>query len=243
METIQVGRRQEKLCSGYDADEIFQKVKESILKVRDGEAVYERDSVLFYEKTYNYSLLTYLYQIALMNNKKLNIIDWGGSLGSTFFQNKDLLLTGLEELDWTIKEQEHFVRFGKEQLENEYLHFVNGYDEIENIEKYQTVLFSSVLQYIPDYEQVIKETIAFEPQYIILERTPVGNRKRIWVETVKEPIYNATYPCMMLEKNKLIDLFIEEKYELIDSWKSSVDCDIYLQSDHAEFMSMVFRRK
>ncbi len=32
---------------GYDSDEIFQKVSKASLKVKTGEAVYERDSVIF----------------------------------------------------------------------------------------------------------------------------------------------------------------------------------------------------
>ncbi len=43
--------------TGYDSDEIIQKVRNSLLKVKNGEAVYERDSVIFDEIQYSWPLL------------------------------------------------------------------------------------------------------------------------------------------------------------------------------------------
>jgi len=45
------------ISSGYDSDEILQKVRSSLLKVKNGEAVYERDSVIFDEVQYSWPLL------------------------------------------------------------------------------------------------------------------------------------------------------------------------------------------
>ena len=44
--------------SGYDSDEIIQKVRSSLLKVRNGEAVYERDSIIFDEIQYSWPILS-----------------------------------------------------------------------------------------------------------------------------------------------------------------------------------------
>jgi len=42
---------------GYDSDKIIEAVKTSVLKVKNGEAVYERDSVIFDEIHYSWPLL------------------------------------------------------------------------------------------------------------------------------------------------------------------------------------------
>jgi len=44
--------------TGYDSDEIIKKIKESLLKVKSGEAVYERDSV-YILKLFNSILFKY----------------------------------------------------------------------------------------------------------------------------------------------------------------------------------------
>jgi hypothetical protein len=43
--------------SGYDTDKILNAVKNSLLKVKNGEAAYERDSIVFDEIEYAWSLL------------------------------------------------------------------------------------------------------------------------------------------------------------------------------------------
>ena len=62
------------LGRGYDSDTVFKKVQYSTLAVINGNAVYERDGFLFYEKDINYNLMMYLYQF-FIEDKKLNLID------------------------------------------------------------------------------------------------------------------------------------------------------------------------
>jgi len=56
---------------GYDSPAIIDKVKNSSLKVRDGRAAYERDSVPFKTKEYVWPVLAYLLHIASKNRNKL----------------------------------------------------------------------------------------------------------------------------------------------------------------------------
>ena len=101
-----------KNCLGYDAPNILEKVKASLLKVKNGEAVYERDSVLFDHVEYSYPLLISLLYIATASENKLRLLDFGGSLGSSYYQNRNFL-NRLELLEWSIVEQNHFVKCGK----------------------------------------------------------------------------------------------------------------------------------
>ena len=45
---------------------IFEKTKQSLLKVKNGEAVYERDSVLFDKKEYPYAIISSLLLLSEM---------------------------------------------------------------------------------------------------------------------------------------------------------------------------------
>ncbi len=56
-------------------------------KVVAGEAVYERDSVVFDHLEYAWPLLACLLQIAA-ERRSLRVIDFGGSLGSSWRQNR-----------------------------------------------------------------------------------------------------------------------------------------------------------
>lgn len=117
-----------KASMGYNSDEIIKKVKESLLKVKSGEAIYERDSVLFDKIHYSWPLLTGLLWIVSQKADRLNILDFGGSLGSSYFQNRKFLMH-LKELKWNIVEQEKMVKCGKKYFENDCLKFYFNLDD------------------------------------------------------------------------------------------------------------------
>jgi len=69
--------------TGYDSALILETVRDSMYKVKEGLAVYERDSVLFDAIQYSWPLLTGLMMAAAKGKGKINVLDFGGSLGST----------------------------------------------------------------------------------------------------------------------------------------------------------------
>jgi len=90
--------------TGYDLELILEKTKAALLKVKNGEVIYERDSVLFNEVQYAWPLLAGLMWVAAQSRGRLNVLDFGGSLGSTYFQNR-AFLRDLPEVRWNIIEQ------------------------------------------------------------------------------------------------------------------------------------------
>src|SRR5262249_49839600 len=97
--------------TGYDNPAILEKVKDSMLKVKSDETVFERDSVILDKAQYPWPLLSTLLLAGLENNNELQVIDFGGSLGSTFFQVRKFLKHF--KLKWQIIEQNNFVDCGK----------------------------------------------------------------------------------------------------------------------------------
>ncbi|MDV3001980.1 MAG: hypothetical protein N5P05_003586 [Chroococcopsis gigantea SAG 12.99] len=79
-------------AEGYDKDIILETVKNSLLQVKEGQAIYERDSVLFDKIEYSFPVLTMLLKVALENDSKLSVLDFGGSLGSHYFQYRNFYL-------------------------------------------------------------------------------------------------------------------------------------------------------
>ncbi len=206
----------QKKCPGYNSDIIFNKVKNALLKVKNGEAVFERDSVLFDKVQYSFPLLSALSQAALNSNLKLNVLDFGGSLGSAYFQNRNLF-KHIEEFKWNIIEQEHFVTEGKKTFENNELSFYYTIDECLMNQKINVLLLGSVLQYIKKPYNLLDDLLSKKMEYIIIDRTPVfvSDDERITIQKVPKKIYEAQYPCRILSENKIIDKITKSGYELI----------------------------
>ncbi|MBK8398691.1 MAG: methyltransferase, TIGR04325 family [Leptospiraceae bacterium] len=207
-------------ATGYDADEILEKVRNSLLKVKNGEAVYERDSVIFDKIEYSWPLLSGLMLAAAKNKGNLNVLDFGGSLGSTYFQNKKFL-DPLANVSWNIVEQIKFVEIGKKEFESNNLHF---YYDIENCIKEQSpniLLLSSILQYLEKPYQQLDELLRHNFQFIFIDLTAVSfENERITVQHVPPSIYSAKYPCWILDYNKINLIFEKNNYLLIEQFES-----------------------
>jgi len=201
---------------GYDADAIARKVNTSLQKVKNGTAVYERDSVLFDEIQYSWPLLAGLMYAAAKSQGALHVIDFGGSLGSTYFQNKKFL-DGLKEVSWSILEQKHFVKIGKKEFEDERLKFFDDIKSCFIMDRPTILVLSSVLQYIEKPYVLLEELLQFDFEFIVIDRTPFACQERLTVQKVPPSIYEASYPCWFFEEKQFLSAFLH-RYHVVESF-------------------------
>ena len=203
---------------GYNSDVILNKVRTSLLKVKNGEAVYERDSVVFDEIQYSWPLLAGLMYATAKSQGVLHVMDFGGSLGSSYFQNKKFL-DGLNDVSWSIVEQKHFVDAGKKDFEDERLKFFYDVKSCFEREKPNVVVLSSVLQYIEKPYEILDELLSYEFEYIIFDRTPftLDDKDTIKLQVVLPSIYKASYPCWFFNSHKFLKYF-HSRYKVIESF-------------------------
>ena len=214
--------------SGYDCNVILDKVKTSLLKVKSGEVMFERDSVIFDEIHYSWGVLAALLFEASKNKGKLEVLDFGGSLGSGYFQNRQAL-RHLESLHWSILEQGHFVFCGKENFENEELSFFHNYKEFAASRPVPHVLLlSSVIQYIEEPFELLKELLSYNISTVVIDITTFidGDRDVITIQKVPPHIYDASYPARFFNKEKLIAFFTKHNYQKMGEWKLPYDLNM-----------------
>jgi len=214
------GEAQKHSC-GYDSDLILNMVKDALFKVKKGEAVYERDSVLFEKIQYSFPVLAALLRVAVANNGYLSILDFGGSLGSSYYQCRGFL-SDLKKLRWSIVEQQNYVGCGKKLFEDDELKFYYTIDECLQCERPNAVLLSSVIQYIEEPYALIERLVECEFPYMIFDRTPFhpGKSDIITVQHVPKKIYLASYPFRIFSLTKFKKMF-SDKYEIIADFDSN----------------------
>jgi putative methyltransferase (TIGR04325 family) len=218
-----------KQANGYDDQLILKRVKESLLKVKSGEAVYERDSVLFDKIQYSWPLLACLQRIALDKQHVLRVLDFGGSLGSSYFQNRSFLQDVLK-MEWHVVEQQHFVECGRKNFESNQLHFHDSVNEACSKHSIDCLFLSGVLQYLEKPFEWIDSFLTNDFKYILIDRTSfiddVGNR--LTMQTVPEDIYKASYPCWFFNEKEFLAPF-SERYQLIADFDSYADLPSVLE--------------
>ena len=214
--------------TGYNSHQIFERVRDAARAVRDGKALWERDSVLFHHEEYNYPLLTCLLRSAIRHEGRLHILDFGGALGSTYVQNRRWL-EHIPELSWTVVEQPHIVTCGEEEFATDTLSFAPTLDVAFDRKPITLVLFSSVLQYL-ESPYTLLENVAARPVDILLDRTPFAqNGERITVQRVPKNIYHCKgLPCRFLDRHRVINLLSSPSRALGPWFQSTVDPQNFL---------------
>jgi putative methyltransferase (TIGR04325 family) len=204
-------------CTGYDAEDILAKVLAATLKVKRGEAAFERDSVLFDEIEYAWPVLAGLMWAAARNGGKLNVLDFGGALGSSYFQNKKFLQS-LPDLLWNVVEQPHYVEVGRKYIQDEQLRFYQTIEECLNENQPNVILLSSVLQYLETPIELIHKLNKVRASCLIVDRTPfsVNGKDKLVFQKVPTAIYSASYPMWIFSLSEFKQL-LEENWCLVAS--------------------------
>lgn len=191
-------------CTGYEADVIVARTRAALHQVLQGKAAYERDACAFPFMELPFPLLALLSRAAAENSGHLSVLDFGGSLGSTYFHCRDFL-RHLPQLEWSIVEQPAHVACGQREFADGTLRFYSTIADCLRERRPTVLLLSSVLQYLPEPWAFFREVLAGPFPWIILDRTPFlpGARDRLTVEVVHPRLYPASYPAWFLGRGQL----------------------------------------
>ena len=223
---------------GYDNNMILEKVKTATLKVKNGEAVYERDSVIFDKIQYSWPLLSALMWIAAKNKGNLSVIDFGGSLGSTYFQNRKFL-DGLQEVRWSIIEQKDFVECGSSDISDTRLRFFQSVSDAIHAQGVpDLLLISCTLQYLESPYQSLEEILNYKIPHLVIDNTPYNYQPndRITIQKIHPSIYDATYPCWFLDYAS-VKSTIGKKYTILEEYMNELY--IYLDGHKVQYRGIL----
>ena len=216
-----------KLSKGYNDQEIFNKTIRSVQAVLSGKARYERDSVLFNDHTWSFEILTALSYAEALQSDTVDIIDFGGSLGSLYFKNLAWIQQNPKR-QWKIVEQAHYVDWAKKNIKAEQLSFYETIEQAYDPNRKQILVLSAVIHYLEKPFEFLSEILKKYPFYgVYIDRTPyLQNDQDSFVSVQKVPaeIYEASYPCWLFKKQNILDLLTKD-YKLVFESESLDRCD------------------
>lgn len=224
--------------TGYDSQLILERVLAATLKVKNGEAAFERDSVVFNKIEYVWPVTAALMWAAARHDGELNVLDFGGSLGTTYFQNR-ALLEPLRAVRWGIVEQPAFVEAGRKYVQDERLRFYSSIPACLADGKPNIVLLSSAIQYLDEPYPVLRSLAAAGASVIVLDRTPISedDRERIVIQQVHPLIYPASYPMRILSMASVLAA-LGPAYRMVASF-TAPEGKVQADSCQFSFMGMI----
>jgi len=224
-------------AGGYDMPGILERVREAALKVKRGEAVFERDSICFDHEEYRWPTLACLLRVAAEHGGKLRVLDFGGSLGSFYFQHRKHFQS-LNEVRWAVVEQPHYVACGRDEFQDDILRFYETVEDCLAEGIIDVVLCSCVLEYLEKPYDVLTDLAHSDVPYILLDRTPfiTGEQDRLTVQNIAY-WSSAKIPAWFFLENNIMTLLNKAGYSLTAKFPSDDKVNI-----DSVFQGMLFRR-
>lgn len=209
-------------AAGYDDAAVLAQVVAAVREVRAGRAAWERDGVPFAHAEINGPLLAVLRQAAQETEGRLAVIDFGGSLGSAWWQHR-LALADIPVVNWRVVEQPHFVAAGRE-FSDVQLSFHGSLSGALAAGEAQVILLSSVLPYLESPTELLREVAASGCRHVVIDRTPLigTNRTRLAVQHTTPELGGGSYPCWLFARETLLAPLTAE-YRLIREWEALDD--------------------
>lgn len=210
--------------AGYDDAPILDRVVLATREVRAGRALWERDGTLFHVPEINEPLLKALTACAKRGDR-FEVVDFGGSLGSTWWQHR-AQLADLRLSAWRVVEQEHYVQAGAE-FANDILSFHHTLEEACVNGAPTVILFSGVLQCVESPSSILHAAARTGTENIVLDRTPFVKRggKRLAVQHTPSQLGGGTYPCWHFVMDELLAP-LRGNYDFVEDWPSLDDLDL-----------------
>ncbi|MBL7848593.1 MAG: methyltransferase, TIGR04325 family [Cyclobacteriaceae bacterium] len=224
--------------SGYDAEAIAQKVLDAALKVKQGKAAYERDSVTFDRPEYPWPILSGILWAAAKQSAGMTVMDFGGSLGSTYFT----LRAFLQELTirWHVVEQPRFVELGRVHFQDERLKFFLTPESCVAEGAVDVILLSSVLPYLREPYATLGELVKLRAPFLIVDKMPFlveGDKDRLTIQRVDPAIYPASYPAWFFNEARFRD-FMSKNFETVAEFPNEDRANL-----PSVFKGFLFKRK
>jgi putative methyltransferase (TIGR04325 family) len=207
---------------GYENDDLVDVVfqKSGIFREQ-----FSRQDALMLTEAFTQSLVGLLFALSTQKTKEINVLDYGGACGVHYFAMRTVL--GKEmRLNWHVVETPAMVRKAR-ILETEELHFFSDITTARNAFETGVDCFhsSGAIQYAPDPGGILREILATQARYIMLNRLALSSGKQEII-TVQESLLSANgpgplpvgfqdracrYPVTYYPKDKL-EAFLREKY-------------------------------
>ena len=210
--------------SGYHNQIILNKVLKSTSRSIKDNSMFERDSVLIEKDSLEYSYpLLFAIQLSLLQNKgELRLLDYGGALGSTYFQYRSFF-PNKSKVEWSIVEQINFVRAGIDLNPDEDIFFYDDLNKCLQNKNPSLALFSSSLQYLENPFGILDQISESNVQTLVIDRVPifVNDPSCLSVQYVPDWIYSSriSYPSHIFNL-KEISNFLKEKWNPISEFRS-----------------------
>ena len=223
----------------YSQGAILDRVSIATSEVLSGAATYEQDGKAFCGTPPPSNALNGLLLAAGLGSGRLNVLDFGGGLGSHFLRWRPFL-SAIPQLRWHVLEQSNYTELGRALFKD--VSNIEFHSRSESIESsIDAVLASSVLQYVDEPCVKLEMLLQFKSQIFILDRTLLGEQDLAMVQSTPKRMGGTSYPVWILNKSRIFSR-LENDYDCLTEFQGSDEVS-GLGKLNAKFSGSIWKRR
>lgn len=192
--------------------------------VRTGCGAWERDGEVFAEPAVHEPLLAALRRVAASEGGRLALVDFGGALGSTWWQHRAELAP--LEVDWRVVELPALVAAGRREFAGGGLGFFETVDAATADGRPTAILFSGVLQYLENPWGALADAAKRRFRHVIVDRAGClgggAERDLLTVQHTPPEHGGGRMPCWLFARERL-EAALGDEYERVSEWTEDFD--------------------
>jgi len=227
---------------GYQNKKLLQKIISSNRICLNNPNLFERDSIIFNNPQYAFALnACLLFIISKNKTNKINILDFGGALGTSFRQFQKFTNNTID-LTWTIIEQEELYKIGIQEFSTEKLIF-STYYLLDNLNiNYHALIFSSVLEFLNNPYEILLSDKFLNINFLLLDRTPVWlGEDDIITNLIASKQITGSYPCTIFSYNKLTSFLKSNNWILFTEW-NAIGEEIHINNKNGKYIGQLWKK-
>jgi putative methyltransferase (TIGR04325 family) len=206
-------------ATGWDSPAIVEQAVSAALQVIEGKAAFERDSRPYDRIIYSPTILAALL-LAIERYRRLNVIDFGGALGSNYYQNIKLLRAAPRTpVAWNVIERPALAKIGRDRFQTAELRF---HDDLADLEiEDAALLFTGSLQYVADAFGLLEQVVA-SLDIVALDNVLVWPQAEhaVFVQHLDRTRFGqVSLPTWCFAKDRLAEWFTSHGFTLVELFR------------------------
>jgi putative methyltransferase (TIGR04325 family) len=207
-------------CDGYATAPVLESIVKASKAVSQGDALYERDGVIYHQFDENKHLLSALKHI-YAEKGQFQVLDYGGALGS-FYRQHCWFLGNFNDFTWCVVDQNNFVETGKRLFENNKLKFEPTLVDAFLKHQPNIAVISNSLQRVERPFEVLDDLAKLDIPYLFIEQAPIieATEDRITQSFFPAKKCKASYPSWVFSEVKFKEK-LGQYYRILDEFEAN----------------------
>ncbi|HUY12934.1 MAG TPA: methyltransferase, TIGR04325 family [Terriglobia bacterium] len=184
-----------------------------------------------------------LYWLSNICTDDLSILDFGGNVGNLYY-SYSTHLKAVRNLDWTVFDIPFVVEEGKRIAAERGATGLRFTNSLQDASECNVLLVSGAFHYWEKSVQAFLEQFVNLPEHVILNRTPVHDRKPSFITVQRTKA--CAFPCVVHNATEMVGAFGAEGYVLVDRWPAlelSLRMPLFPDRTVPHYSGFYFRRR